>query len=255
MFDYEAPEKLLDGRVILVTGANRGIGRAIARGFARHRATVILAGRSRAALEAVYDEIESDGSPEPLIQLLDLETAMASQYQEIAVALDAQFGCLHGLVHNAGLLGPRTPIEHYDVAAWTQVMQVNVNAAFEMSRAMLPLLKAAQDSSLLFTSSSVGRRGRAYWGGYAVSKFAIEGLAQVLADELAESSSVRVNCVNPGATRTAMRQSAFPAENPARNPDPESLLPVYLYLMGQDSLGVTGQSLDAQPGKTLPVSG
>lgn len=127
-----------------------------------------------------------------------------------------------------------------------RVMQVNVNAAFMLTHAMLPLLKLSADASVVFTSSGVGRKGRAYWGAYAVSKFATEGLMQVLADELDGMGSARANSINPGATRTSMRLQAYPAENPQNNPLPEDIMPLYLYLMGPDSIGVNGQALDAQ---------
>jgi len=126
------------------------------------------------------------------------------------------------------------------------VMQVNVNATFMLTSALLPLLKLSSDASVVFTSSSVGRKGRAYWGAYAVSKFATEGLMQVLADEVDGVAPVRANSINPGATRTDMRAQAYPGENPASNPLPEAIMPVYLYLMGPDSSGVNGQAFDAQ---------
>ena len=126
-------------------------------------------------------------------------------------------------------------------------MHVNVNAPFMMTKALLPLLEQSQDASIIFTSSSVGRVGRAYWGPYAVSKFATEGLMQTLADELANTSNIRVNAINPGATNTAMRRTAYPAEIPTVNPLPDQIMPLYLYLMGADSKGINAQSIDAQP--------
>jgi NAD(P)-dependent dehydrogenase (short-subunit alcohol dehydrogenase family) len=128
-----------------------------------------------------------------------------------------------------------------------EVMQININAAFMMSQALLPLLDQAENASIIFTSSGVGRRGKAYWGAYATSKFATEGLMEVLADELEKTSNIRVNSLNPGATNTAMRRTAYPGEKPTDNPYPEDIMPAYLYLMGSDSIGITGQKLDAQP--------
>ena len=238
----------LKERNILVTGASAGIGRAAAECFAAHGARVILLGRDEARLEAVYDAIVARGDPQPIIHSLDLARAVESDYRVLASAIEDELGCLHGLLHNAALLGPRTPIENYAAAAWLELMQVNVNAAFLLSKALIPALRAAPDASVIFTTSGVGRVGRAYWGGYAVSKFAIEGLSQVLADELATTTNIRVNCLNPGPTNTAMRRSAFPAEEPTRNPDPERLMPAYLYLIGAASIGTTGKSLDAQAG-------
>ena len=144
------------------------------------------------------------------------------------------------------ILGPRTPLEQLSGDNFMRVMQVNVNATFMLTSTLLPLLKLSKDASVIFTSSSVGRKGRAYWGAYATSKFANEGLMQVLADEMDGICPGRANSINPGATRTGMRAQAYPGENPANNPLPEAIMPIYLYLMGPDSIGVNGQAFDAQ---------
>lgn len=246
MFDYCARPDLLQGRVILVTGAGRGIGAAAAKAFAAHGATVLLLGKTEANLTEVYDQIEAAGHPQPALIPFNLETALAHQYDELAAMIEREFGRLDGLLHNAAIVGPRTPLEQLSGDNFMRVMQVNVNAMFMLTSTLLPLLKLSDDASVVFTSSSVGRKGRAYWGAYAVSKFATEGLMQVLADELDGTHSVRANSVNPGATRTSMRAQAYPGENPANNPLPEAILPVYLYLMGPDSAGVNGQAFDAQ---------
>ncbi|MEH6576473.1 MAG: YciK family oxidoreductase [Amphritea sp.] len=246
MFAYTAPENLLENKIILVTGAGDGIGRAAAKSFAAHGATVILLGRTEEKLEQVYDEIEAAGHPQPAIVPLNLETATETDYDNLAATLEQEFGRLDGLLHNAGLLGLRTPIESYDPTIWQRVMQVNVNAAFMMTQALLSLLQQSDDASIVFTSSGVGRQGRAFWGAYSVSKFATEGMMQILADELEQTSNIRVNCINPGATRTNMRTSAYPAEPPTDNPKPEEIMPVYLYLLGTDSKSTNGQSLNAQ---------
>ncbi|SEL56351.1 NAD(P)-dependent dehydrogenase, short-chain alcohol dehydrogenase family [Atopomonas hussainii] len=246
MFDYSAPAELLKGRTILVTGAGKGIGAAAARSFAAHGATVILLGRNIEALEHIYDQIEAAGHPQPAIYPLNLETAQAHEYDELAATLEREFGHIDGVLHNAAQLGPMAPIDQYAADHWQRVMQVNVNAAFNLTRTLLPLLRLSSDASVVFTSSSVGRKGRAFWGAYAVSKFATEGLMQVLADELDGTGNVRANCINPGATRTSMRAAAYPGENPDKNPAPEDIMPVYLYLMGADSQGINGQSFDAQ---------
>jgi NAD(P)-dependent dehydrogenase (short-subunit alcohol dehydrogenase family) len=246
MFQYSARPDLLKDRVILVTGAGRGIGAAAARTFAAHGATVVLLGKTIEHLEEVYDQIEAAGGPQPAIFPFNLETAQQHQYDDLAATIEREFGRLDGLLHNAALLGPRTPIEQFSGDNCMRVMQVNVNAVFMLTSVLLPLLKLSSDASVLFTSSSVGRKGRAYWGAYAVSKFANEGLMQVLADEVDGTSAVRANSVNPGATRTGMRAQAYPGENPLQNPTPEEIMPVYLYLMGPDSSGVNGQAFDAQ---------
>ncbi|HSG03523.1 MAG TPA: YciK family oxidoreductase [Marinobacterium sp.] len=246
MFNYSAPESLLKDRVILVTGAGAGIGRAAAISYAKAGASVILLGRTTEKLEAVYDEIENAGYPQPAMVPLNLDTAGEAAYVELANMIDTEFGRLDGLLHNASLLGQRTPLESYDPHTFEQVMRVNVNASFLLTQALLPLIKLSDDASIIFTTSSVGRKGRAYWGAYAVSKFATEGMMQTLADEYDNSENIRVNCINPGATRTQMRAYAYPAEDPQTVATPEDIQPVYLYLMGPESRGVTGQSIDAQ---------
>ena len=250
MQDYQAPADLLKDRIVMVTGAGSGIGRAAAKAYAAQGATVILVGRTVSRLEEVYDEIEAAGHPKPAIVPMNFEGAAVKDYEELAMTLEDNFGRLDGLLHNAGILGARSPVELYDPETWNKVMHVNATAPFLLSRAMIPLLRKSDDASMIFTSSGVGRQARAYWGAYAVSKFAVEGLAQLLADELDdERHNIRVNSLNPGATRTGMRVLAYPAEDPKKNPDPEQLMPVYLYLMGRDSKGVNGQQIDAQPKK------
>ena len=243
---YLARTDLLQGKTILVTGAGDGIGRAAALCYAQHGATVLLLGRTGSKLEAVYDEIESAGLAKPAIIELDLATATEENYQTLASGLANEFSHLDGILHNAGILGDRRPIESAVYAAWQEVMQVNVNAQFLLTRYLLPLLQASPGASIIFTSSGVGRTGKAYWGAYAVSKFATEGFMQVLASELENTSKIRVNCLNPGATNTAMRRTAYPAETPTDNPYAQDIMTSYLFLMGDDSAGVTGRTFDAQ---------
>jgi NAD(P)-dependent dehydrogenase (short-subunit alcohol dehydrogenase family) len=244
--DYQPPSDLLHGRVILVTGAGDGIGKAVSLAFAAHGASVVLLGRTVAKLESVYDDIVAAGGPRPAIYPMDLQGALPDDHRQLAQRIEAELGRLDGLLHNAGLLGSLTPIEHYQPLDWLRVMQVNLHAPFLLTQACLRLLKQADDASVLFTSSGVGRRARAYWGAYSVSKFAIEGLMQILADELDENSKVRVNSINPGRVRTAMRAAAYPAENPAGLAMPREIVTPYLFLMGPDSRAVHGQALDAQ---------
>ncbi|HNE26891.1 MAG TPA: YciK family oxidoreductase [Pseudomonadales bacterium] len=244
---YSPRTDLLAERVILVTGAGDGIGRAAAHSFAAHGATVILLGKTQEKLEWVYDEILAAGHPEPMILPLDLQYLTPDTAQAIADTIGEELGRLDGLLHNAALLGTVTPIADYSPERWQQVMQVNVHAAFLLTKTLLPLLTQAPDASILFTTSSVGRQGRAFWGAYAVSKFAVEGMMETLADELEEVTRVRVNAINPGGTRTRMRAAAYPGENPNTRPAADSLMPLYLYLMGPDSDNITGRSFDAQP--------
>ncbi len=243
---YEAPAGLLRERVILITGASDGIGRALALECARLGAQVIIHGRSTAKLEKIHDEIVAiDGAARPSIAVMDLLEAQSEAYESLAQGIEDEFGRLDGLVHNAGILGERYPIQQYDIVSWQKVMHVNLTAAFALTQVCLPQLLEAPDPSIIFTSSGVGRRGRAFWGAYAVSKFGTEGLAQVLADEHREGK-LRVNCVNPGGTRTKMRLEAYPAEDRDKLKTPEEVLPAYLFLLGPDAAGVTGESFDAQ---------
>jgi NAD(P)-dependent dehydrogenase (short-subunit alcohol dehydrogenase family) len=243
--DYLAPQDLLKDKVILITGAGDGIGKQAALAYARHGATVLLLGKTSAKLEQLYDEIISLGAPAPGIAPMDLALAGSDDIKQLADVLETTYGRLDGLLHNAAVLGERIPAEHYDIDKWMNVMQVNFNAAFTLTRLLLPLLRQSKAASLLFTSSSVGATPRAYWGPYAVSKYAVEGLAKLLAEELEGTSSIRVNIVNPGATRTRMRRAAFPNEDPAGVKSTEALLPLYLYLMGDDSKGNNGKTFNA----------
>jgi NAD(P)-dependent dehydrogenase (short-subunit alcohol dehydrogenase family) len=248
---YAPPPDLLRGRVIAITGAGDGIGRALALRAALLGAQVVLVGRNVRRLEAVEAEIaalEPAGAPKPEASIapLDLEKALAGDYDRLAAAMMERYGRLDGLVHNAAVLGVLAPVEHADMRNWCRVLHVNLTAAFALTQVLLPALRASEDASVIYTSSSVGRRGRANWGAYAVSKFGIEGLSQVLADELGGNSAVRVNAINPGPTRTRLRRQAYPAENAELLPLPDGILSAYLWLLGPASRGVTGQSLDCQ---------
>ncbi len=241
MMNYTPAFDLLANRIILVTGAGDGLGRVAATTFAAHGATVILLGRTIRKLENVYDAIEEAGYPKPAIYPMNLEGASPKDYEDLANTLDKEFGRLDGLLHNAAILGTLTPLEHYNIGLWYQVLQVNLNAPYLLTRACLKLLKRTGDASIVFTSCDVGQKGRAYWGAYAVSKFAIEGMMQILADEL--ETKIRVNAIDPGALRTALRANAFPGEIPNTVPAPETVMMTYLYLMGPDSREITGQVL------------
>ncbi len=244
--EYTYSPDLLNDRIILITGASDGIGRALAIRAAELGGQIILHGRNVKKLEKVYDEIDSiKSAPRPSIAVVDLASANSNAYESLASNLEQEYGRLDGLVHNAGILGGRFSIEQYDAVQWQHVMHINVTAAFAITQVLLPMMKQADDPSVIFTSSGVGRTGRAYWGAYAVSKFATEGLSQVLADEH-RNGKLRANCINPGATRTNMRLEAYPAEDRDALKQPDEILATYLYLLGPDSQGVTGQSFDAQ---------
>jgi len=236
----------LSGKTLLVTGAGDGIGRAVAIACAEHGAEVLLLGRTESKLEAVYDAIVATGAPEPGIIPTDLGRVNHDALCALASELSQSLPKLDGLIHNASILGDRKPIAQTSAALWHEVMQINLNASFMLTQTLLPLLTKAPAASVVFTSSGVGRVGRAYWGAYAVSKFATEGLMQVLADELAGTSQIRVNSLNPGAVNTAMRRMAYPGEQPSNNLSPEDLVDNWLFLMSDASANINGQALSAQ---------
>ncbi|MEM1438859.1 MAG: YciK family oxidoreductase [Pseudomonadota bacterium] len=242
--EFEAPDGALADRVILITGASDGIGRALAIECANKGALVIAQGRRRKKLQALADEIEAAGGIEPILVPMDFLKAEGGVYLSLAEQIEQDFGRLDGLVHCAGMLGEMTEIEDYDAAVWQQVMHVNVTSGFALTKVLLPLLKQSQ-GAIVFTSSSVGRKGRAFWGAYSVSKFAVEGLAQTLADELGKAD-VSVNVVNPGATHTNMRAQAYPAEDKNAIATPEAVLPSFMYFLCEADRSITGYSVNAQ---------
>ena len=244
--DWQASSSELAGKTILVTGANRGIGEAVALSCAQHGAEVLLLGRNEDALAQVYDQIVDLGCPTPGIIPLDLTNRDPSLYDTLADELSGANVVLNGLVHNASVLGERRALAQTSPSSWDEVLQVNMTAVFLLTRALMPLLEAAPAASVVLTSSGVGRRGKAYWGAYAVSKFATEGFMQVLADEVDATSSIRINSLNPGAVNTGMRRAAYPGESPETNPMPEALTDRWLYLLSDASREIHGQALSAQ---------
>jgi NAD(P)-dependent dehydrogenase (short-subunit alcohol dehydrogenase family) len=237
---------LLTGRVILITGASSGLGRALAVECARAGATVILSGRNGAKLERVYDEIETMGAPQPAIAMLDLAAATAVDYDNLAKTIDAEFGKLDGVVHAAALLGDRTPLEQYDVPTWCKVLHVNLTAPFILTQVLLPTLRKSADASVIFVSSGVVKNQRPFWGAYAVAKSGLESVRSMLSQELEGEPNIRVNSVNPGRMRTAMRAAAYPAEDPNTVPTPASLSGTFLYLLSAQSRDIDGQYIEAQ---------
>ncbi len=244
--NFTPAENCLQGKNILVTGAGDGIGKTVALAYAKYGATVLLLGKTQSKLEAVYDEIEKNGGAEPAILPMDLEKTQFSQMQELAIMIEREIGNLDGLLHNAGILGALTPLEMYDPAMFEQVMKVNFTAPFMLTQAFFPLLASANSGSVIFTSSGVAKP-RAFWGAYALSKQGIEGLCDLFTQETQKTTRLRFNCINPGATRTQMRATAFPSENPNTLKSPEDLLNTYIALMSDDTIGVKGQLIDLQP--------
>lgn len=244
---FVAPDDCLAGKTILVTGAGDGIGRVAALTYARYGATVLLLGRTNSKLEAVYDEIEDLGGKQPAILPMDLEKASYDEMRTLAGLIDKEFGVLDGVLHNAGILGELTPLEMYDIDMFAKVVYVNATATLMLTQALLPLLKDAKNGSIVFTSSSVGTHPRAFWGAYALSKQAVEGMSDIFTQETQKTTNLRFNCINPGGTRTNMRAHAFPGENPMSLKTPEDIMPGYVCLMSDASIGVRGQVVALQP--------
>jgi NAD(P)-dependent dehydrogenase (short-subunit alcohol dehydrogenase family) len=246
--DFVPDTRLLKGRVILITGAGSGLGRALAIGCARAGASVILSGRNSAKLDRVYDEIETlgGGVAQPAIAALDLAAATAVEYDALARTIDTEFGKLDGLVHAAALLGDRTPLEQYDVPLWCKVLHVNLTAPFILTQVMLPALRKSPDASVIFVSSGVVKQARPFWGAYAVSKAGLESVRAMWFEELEGEANIRFNSVNPGRMRTAMRAAAYPAEDPNTVPGAESVIGPFLYLLSERGRGIDGQFIDAQ---------
>ena len=245
MFDYLMKDACLRQKTILVTGAGAGIGRSAALTYAKLGATVILLGKTISKLEAVYDEIVNMGCPEPAIIPLDLKGASQQHYIDMATTIANQFGQLDGVLLNASILGELSPFTQIHETVFNEVMQVNVKAQYLLAQSLIPTLLLAPNASLVFTSSGVGNKGCAYWGAYSISKFATEGMMQVIADEY-ETTNLRTNAINPGATNTNMRSCAYPAEDKTTIANPDDIMPLYVYLMSDDSLAVNGQTLKAQ---------
>ncbi len=246
MKDYQPAADLLKNRVILITGIGEGIGRAAARRLADYGATVILLGRTIRKLEQVYDEIEQAGGPKPAIAPMNLEGATPKDYVDLTRVLDAEFGRLDGLLHNAALFAGLTPIANYDIELWYRILQVNLNAPFMLTQAVLELLNRSPDASVVFTTDRVGEEGRAYWGAYAVAKGGAQTLMKLLSSELETNTAIRVNSIDPGPVRSELTLRAYPGRDPAEWADPEDIMGAYLYLLGPDSKGVTGQTYRAQ---------
>jgi len=245
MNDYQAPHKHLQDRVILVTGAGQGIGRTAALAFAAQGATVILLGKKVKKLEAVYDEIEAAGYPQALIFPLNLEKAGEQEYNGLAEGIYQQLGRLDGILHNASRFDNLSPLEIQTMEQFNGMLQTNLIAPFALTKACLPLLKRANDASVVLTSTTAGHHPSAYWGAHAISKSAAETMARIWALEMETFPNIRINTVIPGAVQCPQRKKSHPGEVHGNLPKPDAIMPLYLYLMGHDSTGVSGQVFEA----------
>ena len=238
--DYNS--KKLSGRVAIVTGASRGVGRAVAVRFAREGARVVICSRTPKDVEAVAKEIRRDGGD---VLAVKADVSQERDVDRLAAMTLERFLRIDVLVNNAGVLTPRAAIERVRVTDWDLTMAVNLRGPFLCMRAILPHLRAQRSGSIINVTSGAGKRASPLWGPYAVSKFGIEGLTALVAEET-RADGIRVNAVNPGGTRTDMRSAAYPQENPQSLPAPEDLAGVFVYLASDASLGVTGQSLEGR---------
>ena len=240
--NYKVKQGELNGKVILVTGANKGFGLAISMDLAKAGATVIMLGRDLSSLEYAYDAVVDAGYKEPILYPLDLEGASPENYQELQDNILEKFNKLDGLIHNAAILGTQMPIDQYDIKLWYSTLQINLSAPFMLTQFLIPALKKSDDARILFLSSSVGRKARAYWGAYSVSKFGLEGLAMTLSEEL-EKTKIKVNTINPGKMRTEMRRAAYPAEDASTVPKPGEKSSVIVYLLSKEAEKINGEQL------------
>ena len=240
--NYKVKQNELNSKVILVTGANKGFGLAISMDLAKAGATVIMLGRDLSSLEYAYDAVVDAGYKEPILYPLDLEGASPENYQELQDNIIEKFNRLDGLIHNAAILGTQMPIDQYDIKLWYSTLQINLSAPFMLTQFLIPALKKSDDARILFLSSSVGRKARAYWGAYSVSKFGLEGLAMTLSEEL-EKTKIKVNTINPGKMRTEMRRAAYPAEDASTVPKPGEKSSVIVYLLSKEGEKINGEQL------------
>jgi NAD(P)-dependent dehydrogenase (short-subunit alcohol dehydrogenase family) len=261
MNTHNQSHQLLQGKHILITGAGRGIGQVVALKCAQMGARVILLSRNLAHLEEVYDQIidlnYSTPENDPILIHQNLTQITPEQSEGIAISLQQEIPCLDGLLHNAAQLGPLTLLEQYAIDTWDSVFKVNVGSVLQLTQSLLPLLKRSPHASVIMTGDKMSQQPQAFWGAYGISKYALLGLMQAWAQEASAHPQLRFNMINPGATRTALRAEAFPGENPQEVSLPAHILPAYLYLLSDASIGLTGQMIDAATfvGNSLPIEG
>jgi len=229
--EQDLTPKPLTDRIVLVTGAAEGIGRAVALAAAAQGATLVLSDHPDADVARVYDSIEAAGGAEPAILPLNLDTADEAACRAAADLVGDCFGRLDGLVHCAAFAPFLARVDDYEPSEWERVLRINLTSPFLLTQACMPLLRASRDAAVIFTSDRVGRTGLAYWGAFSAAKFGIEGLAQVLAEETRDTSPIRVACLDPGIVRTGLRARLYPGEDPFSLPAPETAAPAYLALL------------------------
>ncbi len=241
---YQADHTLLDKRIILITGAGSGIGKAVALAYAQHGATTVLLDKRVPALEELYDDIENKGLPQPAIYPLDLQTATVDQYRKLAHHIESQLGQLDGIVNNAGALGAYSPFKHYDLSLYQQTMAINLHAPFFLTQACLPLLEQAEDPAIIISTHA---SSRAYSGAFGMAKAGQQAMLEILAHEYSGDTYIRINGIDTGPVNTSMRRLNFPGEDPNQHPDPKDITAPYVYFIGPDSRDVSGTNVELQP--------
>jgi NAD(P)-dependent dehydrogenase (short-subunit alcohol dehydrogenase family) len=237
---------LLTEKVILITGAGGGLGSTAALALAQQGAHIILLDKIIPKLEKVYDAIVATGAPEPVMYPFDLAGASEAEYEELAAIVAEKYGSLQGLLHSALEFSYFSPLAVHSTKSWGDTLNVNLNAPFLLTQVLLPVLQKSSHASIVFTSDSSARLGKAYSGAYGVSKIAMEGLAKILAEELETSGKIRVNTLVPGPVESPFRKKAYPGEDKTLLAPMTSLIPVYHYLFSDESIGITGQIINAQ---------
>ena len=244
--NFKPQANCLKDKIILITGTGDGIGATAAKTFAKYGASIILLSKTEKKIIGIYDEIVNAGYPQPAIIPLNLEDASAEDYAGLAHSIESEFGHLDGLIHNAAMFEGLSPIAQFDNTLWDRIVKVNLHAPFLLSQAMIPLLNKSTSSSMVFTSSGVAHKGRAYWNAYGVTKAAGDNLMEMLADELELNTPIRVNSIDPGRVRTRMRALAFPGEDPMTVPAAEDIMDAYIYLMSDASKDINGKIISCK---------
>ena len=235
MKDMNFDLDLLKNKNILITGASNGIGKSLSENLSKYGANVIMLSRNENALDATYDSLKEKYKTDPCILKCDLENLDDKKSQEIANIISNNYKSLDSVIHNAAILEKMSDIESFDLQTWDKVMRVNLTSAFILSKYLIPLMKSSTTPRIIFTTSSVGKKGKAFWGAYSVSKAGVNALSNILNDELESISNIKIFNFDPKATQTNMRALAYPAEDPSTIKNPDQLINYYLWMLSEKS--------------------